>query len=399
MSSTLTFTESIQSTPASVYIALTDQTTLGQWICDSAHVHKRVGGSYLFAWNNGYYAAGEFTALDLNKCVGWTWLGKGEPAQTHIEITLQQQGDSTLVQLQHSGLGSGVEWDSMRKSVEGGWKSNLQALKFLIETGTDWRLMRRPMLGIFPEALTPELAQKLGVPVTEGTHISGVVEGLGAQAAGLQNGDVLVRLGGKSVKDFETMAAALSRYQGGDTVEIEFYRGAEKHAAQMTLSKRPMPEVPATPAELMETLKSMHAELNVELDALVADVPDSIMAAHPIPQEWSVNENLAHLIWTERYNQMWMWGAVGGDDTIPWPDNNPLHLAGLLAVYPTGTALIAELKRTQAETDAIIGTMPADFIQNHKASYTTMARALIRIPDHTREHFGYIRRAIEAAKS
>lgn len=398
MSDTLTFNESIHASPASLYFAMTDQTALGQWICNSAHLHKRVGGSFLFAWNNGYYASGEFTTLEPDKCVALTWYGKGEPAQTQLEITLTAQGDTTLVQMQHSGLGSGDGWDSLRQSVEKGWPSSLQALKFLVETGNDWRLMRRPLLGIHPEPLTPELAQKIGVPVTAGTYIAGVVDGLGAQAVGLRRDDVLVMLGGKAVLDYEMMVAALSPYKGGDTVAIEFYRGSTKHSADMLLSKRPMPEVPVTTAELMTALKAMHAELDAELDALVAGVPESVMGQRPAPEEWSVNENLAHLIWTERFNQMWMWGMVGGDDTIPWPDNNPLHLVGLLAVHPATAALITELKRSEAETDAIAGVLPSDFLQNRKPTYTTLARALLQIASHTREHFDQIRSTIEAVR-
>ena len=94
------------------------------------------------------------------------------------------------------------------------------------------------MLGILLNDFNPEIAQKMGLPITEGIRLSGVVEGMGAQKAGLQADDVMVRIGKFETKDFGTLGYILGAYKAGDLVEVEFYRDAEKQTLQMKLSGR-----------------------------------------------------------------------------------------------------------------------------------------------------------------
>jgi len=398
MSDSINFTQKVQISPSAVYYALTNAMALRQWFCDSSSVRAVVGGSYFVDWNIGYYAVGEFTALEADKRVAFTWQGKGEPGVTQVEYTLEPAGDDTIIHLQHSGIGSGETWETVRQQFQENWESALENLKSVLETGLDLRIMRRPMLGVYPMPLTEESAKKLGVPVTEGTHLTGVVDGLGAQAAGLQSGDVIINVDGKVVRDFSSMVAALAPFHGGDTVEVVFYRGSEKHTVNMTLSKRPEPDRPTSPSEFAEALRLGKAEVEAELDVLLAGLPEEIATQRPEPEEWSIKENLAHLIWTEHWNQMWLWGAVGGDDSIPWPDNGAMHLAPTLATHQMVVELLAELKTAHAETVAAAAALPASFIER-KASAITMALVLNGLPPHTRQHIDQMRRALESIRA
>lgn len=397
MNDSYTFVRSVNASAAAVYHAWTNAMALREWLCDGGQVDARVGGSLLLSWRIGYTMMGEYTALEPGKKIAFTWMGKGEPGATQVEVTLKADGSGTQVEVIHSGIGSGGLWDAVRQRMNDGWNESLENLQSILETGLDQRIMRRPMLGIYPSPLTAESAARLRVPVREGTHITGVVDGLGAQAAGLQADDVLVSLGGYAINDYPGMTAALSHYQAGDTVEIEFYRGSEKHKANMTLSKRPEPEMPESAAALAEKIKAAQAEVEAELDQLLDSIPELALSQRPAPDEWSANENLAHLIWSERFNHMGLWGASGGDDSIPWPDNGPMHLVGTLAAYPSSGDLVAELKRNHAITVAMIAALPESFMQR-KGSLRTMAQGLLGQRNHERQHFDQMRRAIEAVK-
>ncbi len=399
MTEKLVFTETIQAVPEQVYRAFTQANLLRAWLCDHSYVNARVKGSYLAAWNGGFHAAGQFTVLEPGKCAAFTWQGSNEPGTTQVTVTFTPDEKGTKVELVHEGIGEGAEWERATRDLRNGWASGLPNLRYLLETGLDARLMRRPMLGIYPQQLTTEAAARLGVPVTEGTLLTGVVEGMGAAEAGLQADDVLVNVAGKPVTDFPSMQAALARYDGGDTVDVEFYRGSEKHTTRMTLTKRPVPELPATPAALAEALQAVTDELVAELHALFEPPPEALLSQRPAPDEWSVNENIAHLIWTERHIHMQIWSIVGGEDNVPWPDNGPMHLLGTLAVFPISPALAAEYRRTKAATIALAAALPQDFVTHNRRGYQQVAQLLIENPRHDRQHFAQMRAAMAALQA
>lgn len=394
---TVDLTYSVSATPAQVYYAFTNPTALREWMCDGAYVEARKNGALLLAWNAGFYAAGVYQTLTPNELIRFTWQGRGDPGETWVEIRLEAADSGTKLTLAHGGLGSGAAWEHIPRQFRDNWQSSLNNLKSVLEDGLDVRISNRPMLGIMPIPLGPDLAQRAGVPVSDGLYLDGIVLGLGAEAAGLQSGDVLVTLDGKPVSDMASLAAAVGSHQAGDTVAVEYYRRQEKRSAVMTLSKRPTPEVPADPRDLAARLTDSHDRLNAELDTLLKDVTETEAAYHPAPGEWNVNENLAHLIATERHSHVWIWNFAGGDDRVPWADNNPTHLLMALAVHPSTPELVAELKRAQFATAAMIEALPPAFVAR-KLSYRRLGAGLLGLADHTREHFRQMQAAIEAAR-
>lgn len=72
----------------------------------------------------------------------------------------------------------------------------------------------------------------------DGMRISGVRPGSPADSAGLTAGDVIVELGGTTVKDLYTYSDALYAHQPGDRITIVFLRDGERHAVEVTLGRR-----------------------------------------------------------------------------------------------------------------------------------------------------------------
>ena len=188
----LEFEQHIRVPPSQVYYAFTNATALREWLCDVATTLPQPGGRLYLAWHRGYYACGEYTALEKDKEVAFTWQGRGEPGQTQVRVSLSEKDDGTLVSLAHERIGAGEGWAQPAREFQTGWKNGLENLTSVLETGEDLRFTLRPMLGIIGNDFTPEQAKALGVPVTEGLRLGGVVEGLGAQNAGLQADDVIV---------------------------------------------------------------------------------------------------------------------------------------------------------------------------------------------------------------
>ena len=397
---TLEFVRVLNAPAALVYRAFTNSSTLREWFCDAALADPRPDGRLYFWWNSGYYASGEFTAVTKETHIAFTWYGRNEPAPTQVAIALAAEGDGTRITLTHSGLGAGEAWIETSNQFQRGWELGLENLASLLETGQDQRFVRRPMLGVTVGEFDSDLAARLGVPVTKGIRLDGVIDGMGAKAAGLQQDDVIVGIGGSDVVDWASLTAALQDRQADDEVEVAFYRGAERQSTTMVLSRRPLPELPATAQDLSDAVCHLYDELDAELEELFQGVSEEAALFRPAPEAWSAKETLAHLIASERWLHGWVTDMIGGNE--PWYDdwggNVPARHAAVLAVYPTVVALLEELKRCELETVALLAALPPEFVAR-KGSYTRLGYHMLESPGmHPRQHLEQIRDALKAAK-
>lgn len=89
----------------------------------------------------------------------------------------------------------------------------------------------RPILGVQIAGLTPEGLKQLGVQ--SGVVVLGVGEGSGAYKAGIEKGDVILKVDGTNVVDPESLASYIQKKKVGDRVIIEIVRN--KTAKQLTV--------------------------------------------------------------------------------------------------------------------------------------------------------------------
>jgi uncharacterized protein YndB with AHSA1/START domain len=398
--STLVFKRALSQPPAEVYRLFTRASLLRIWLCDAAQADARKGGRVYIYWNEGYWVTGEFTALDPNRKVAFTWQGKTDPGPSRVTIALKEKDGGTALTLTHSGLGAGKAWANFRAEVEHDWPNALDNLQSVLETGEDLRIVRRPMLGITNMSQNDaETAAKLGVPVTTGIRIGGTVDGMGAQAAGLQADDVLIGIGAAKIQRFPHIGQALGKHRAGDTVPVTFYRGAQKHTLPMTLSRRPPVFLPATGAELAEYVRRFYARDDAELAKLFEGVAEAEADKRPAPGEWSAKEVLTHLIQSERSSVDFYTYVVS--DTEPWFDDFDNELTArpksLLTLFPTIAVLLQELKRSEAETLAFLAALPPEYIAQ-KRNYWRLCSAFLPGATHVQAHVDQIRNAIAAAR-
>jgi uncharacterized protein YndB with AHSA1/START domain len=394
------FAQTVNAPPAQVYRAFTNAMVLRRWFCDVAQTDARKDGRVYVWWSNGYCATGEFTMLTPEKKIAFTWRGRGEPAATRVQITLAAKGEQTALVLTHTDLGTGKIWDATAKNIARGWQTGLENLQHLLETGQDLRLVRRPMLGINASPLTPEKIAELGAPIKEGICLDGVVEGKGAQAAGLQKNDVIVHFAGKRVSNFASLLTPLRDHRAGDKVKVTFYRGAEKKNVTMELSARAFPDVPMTPDALVTALEKMYATADAELAQCVGGVSE-IEADHaPAPNEWNVKQVLAHLIIVEREDHCWIADLINdaerGADSFANPTNVPARVRAVTGNSTLAT-LLEELQRNEIETVKMIAALPPE-VSARKDTMWQLGYNLLQIADHTRSHLEQIRAAIASAR-
>ncbi len=400
-SKTLTFKRTVKAPAEMVFRLWTRTSALRQWFCDAAQIEPRKGGRVYLAWNGGYYAAGQVTRADPNKALAFTWAGQGEPAPTSVKVTLKEKAGATQVTVAHAGVGAGKAWAATAQAIAAGWAAGLENLQSVLETGEDLRVVRRPMLGILNmNVLDAAAAQKLGVPAKEGISIGGTVPGMGAEAAGLQENDVVISIGGKKTNTFGKLQAALAACRAGDTVPVVFYRGAEKLTRPMTLSRRPLPPVPADGPALAEAVRALHQREMTGLEAILQGVSEAEAGRRPGPDAWSIKEVLAHVLSGERATLDTV--AEMLTDSGRWYDdfdNEPVALgAGFMAVYPTWPELVQQIKIAHAQQEAMYVAIPAAVFAQPRLAWQLMFN-LLQGPTHIETHYHQLQAALAAARS
>ncbi|HIN05481.1 MAG TPA: PDZ domain-containing protein, partial [Dehalococcoidia bacterium] len=99
----------------------------------------------------------------------------------------------------------------------------------------------RGFLGISPINLSPALAGRVGVPVSEGIVIVRIGAGMPADVAGLLPEDVIVELGGEPISNTGQMSKFLVQHPPGETIAVVFYPRGLKGTTELTLAERPTP--------------------------------------------------------------------------------------------------------------------------------------------------------------
>jgi len=89
----------------------------------------------------------------------------------------------------------------------------------------------QPYLGIMGSDITDDIADMYKLPV--GVLVRQVLDGGGAEMAGLKEGDVIISFGGKSVMNMESLVKTLKEQKIGTTVEMGIIRDAK---TSMTLN-------------------------------------------------------------------------------------------------------------------------------------------------------------------
>src|SRR5262249_43192220 len=95
-----------------------------------------------------------------------------------------------------------------------------------------------PQMGGAPGGTFPGAAGD-GQGEADGLKLASVLKDTAAARAGLRAGDVIVRLGDRSINSFEDLKGTIDRKRPGEVVPVLFLRDGEEHVAEATLGARP----------------------------------------------------------------------------------------------------------------------------------------------------------------
>jgi serine protease Do len=103
--------------------------------------------------------------------------------------------------------------------------------------------VQRGYLGVGIQPLTADIAAGLGLPKDRGEIVASVEPGGPASKAGIQQGDVIVRINNQDVTFDNTLSFVVANTPVGSTVPIELIRAGERRTVRANIAQRPAESV------------------------------------------------------------------------------------------------------------------------------------------------------------
>lgn len=105
---------------------------------------------------------------------------------------------------------------------------------------TEFGEVRRGTFGIYVQDLTPELAGAFSIDVGRGALVSEIAADSAADEAGLQPGDVILRMAKSDINSAQDFHNAEGRLAIGESLKVEYVRKGKKRNVQLTIQPVPV---------------------------------------------------------------------------------------------------------------------------------------------------------------
>lgn len=99
------------------------------------------------------------------------------------------------------------------------------------------RVPSRPWIGVVGLSLTEGVARQYNLPPVEGVLVTKVIEGGPAYRAGIEAGDIILRLDGVRVRSIEDLLREIHKRKSGDRVRVSTLKRGVEQNLEVTLSE------------------------------------------------------------------------------------------------------------------------------------------------------------------
>jgi serine protease Do len=123
-----------------------------------------------------------------------------------------------------------------------GFAVPMNLARYVMENLIEHGRVIRGYMGVNIQNITPALAEKFGLESSEGALVAEVTKGSPAEKAGLQNGDVIVELNGRPVRDSRNLKLQAAQIAPGKEVPVKISRDGRERELTVTLKEFPQDE-------------------------------------------------------------------------------------------------------------------------------------------------------------
>lgn len=113
----------------------------------------------------------------------------------------------------------------------------VNTLKPIVETFIKEGRIVKPYIGVQYTLVTKEIANIQKLP--QGAFVSGVISGSPADDAGIRRGDIITKLGDKSLGDTQSLASLIQQKKVGDKVTLTLDRNGKEMTVEVELEEMP----------------------------------------------------------------------------------------------------------------------------------------------------------------
>ena len=99
----------------------------------------------------------------------------------------------------------------------------------------DGKTPSHAQLGITGTTVNSQLAKRYNLPVESGAYVTSVAAGSSAANAGIQEGDIITKLGDSSISSSSDLVLAVRSHSAGDNVQVTFNRNGQENTVSVTL--------------------------------------------------------------------------------------------------------------------------------------------------------------------
>jgi len=208
---------------------------------DSSHLQV---GQYVVAIGT---ALGEFRNTVTTGIV--SGLGRGITAGSPYEGSVEQldnviqssaainPGNSGGPLINSAGQVIGVNTAVSQSGQNIGFAIPINVIKDSLNNFNQTGKFDRPYLGVEYKTISKDLALLNDLP--EGAYVQSVVQGSPADKAGIQQGDILMKIDGQRITDQDQLSTYIAKKKVGDTITITLYRDSKQMDVQATLETAP----------------------------------------------------------------------------------------------------------------------------------------------------------------
>ena len=205
----------------------------------------RVGDWVVAVGNAMALKGGPTVTLGIVSALGRTVKTDRDPLYDMIQTDAAiNDGNSGGPLLNLDGEVIGINTAMLKPARGIGFATSSETARPIIESLITRGRVVRPLMGLSAQDVTPAVASRMGLSVDEGIIITRVAGDGPAFDAGVEVGDVALKLDGVPISDMAGFLTLLWTYEIGDAVALEYMREDKLFETTVELAERPARAAP-----------------------------------------------------------------------------------------------------------------------------------------------------------
>lgn len=146
--------------------------------------------------------------------------------------------------------------------------------KKVVDDILEYGNVKKGILGINVIDTKSRYALENGINTTDGVYVGGVEDGLGADEAGIREGDIIKKVDNINIRKFPDLTGYLSSKRPGDEVEVTIDRDGKNKVISVVLKERQTLKVPVMELEVKNLSEKERKMFKTKKGVRVVGVPE-----------------------------------------------------------------------------------------------------------------------------